>query len=1257
MNIFKLKKSLKNLVNGKMLNLNPQLIKYAYLLFISFIPFICLSQQPKVSDGSYALPENLVKRPANCLGFPNIEKEQNLLKNFKNPPHGYGEVPFYWWTGGDTLTKERLLWQLDKLSEAGVLGLSVSYNHTSKRIDTLINKDKNVRFGMAEASSPKFLSEKWWQTWNWFSEELGKRNMGLGLDDYVIGDKGTGNWATKVAEHPLMQNYQGRLKVYQPFPIDNNTINQIKVPSTVLTVIACQKKGKTYDVESSINLLPLAKEGKISWKAPAVGNWEIIIISTENSYMLHPDHGKLLVNEYYQKFESRLSLKGKKGMNFFFQDELIVDINNHTWSEDFIRVFKEKKEYDILPLLSALYFDIGDITPKVRLDYYDVMIELAEKRYFKPVFEWHWQRGMLMGCDNEGRGSKPLNYGDYFRATRWFGAPGNDAPSSGLSFINTKVSSSIANLYKRPRVWLEAYHSMGWDAEPSSIHFSTNKHFQFGGNLLCLHGLYYTTHGSWWEWAPPDFHFRMPYWPHFKSWMKYAERLSYLLSQGKHVCNVAIMYPVAPLQAKTGGRTKVAFNVAEKLYNHGIDFDFMDFQSLKRAQIKDNSIQVVGLKYQALVLADMTSVHFSTLEKALKFFQSGGVVVGVGRLPSSSDRAGASDPKVDEILKTIFGYSAAEAFNITEPKVNKGAGVGIYYPEADQKIAEFISPWLKRDFIPESDVGTVLHRKIGTNDIYLVMDVPKDTPCFFRALGKAELLNPATGTAQEIKIIKQTKEGTYLNIPLGIDEANLIRFSPGKVTLKSKDARKQITKEMLIDGDWESELVPTLDNQWGDFRLPATKDKIGAEARTFKYKIFDNPSGKYIKKDFDDSSWESSTYSFGPRMWQLNVSEKEAQSILSQIKSGKTKLRHNAKEFKWEEYDYSLKEGVENQPGSQGFHGLKYKLSDDFLILNQSNCYYFKSFVYSNENKMVDIQISGVKADSIWINGQLVSTNKALLQKGYNILLIYYNNTESSRLTNITGVYTIDQRKRGAVVLFEEGANYKSAEPLSMKWYKQPKIINYDLYAGVPKIGYYRFNAPPGLKSMSFKAYGQVKAFSNGEKLDVNILQTYSDGLNEGFVSIKKPIQEMSKICFEIKHKAGEYGGSAFPEPIKLNCGKGVIQTGDWSKMGVLKAYSGGMWYRKNIHLKKSQLSDELVLDLGEVCATAEVYINGKKAGLCITKPFNLMINDFVQEGNNYFEILIYSTLSNHYSTIPTPKIYKKSFKAGLIGPVKILVK
>ena len=45
-------------------------------------------------------------------GFPDRSPNMDVLPGFIHPPKGYGEVSFYWWLG-DTLTHDRILWQLE----------------------------------------------------------------------------------------------------------------------------------------------------------------------------------------------------------------------------------------------------------------------------------------------------------------------------------------------------------------------------------------------------------------------------------------------------------------------------------------------------------------------------------------------------------------------------------------------------------------------------------------------------------------------------------------------------------------------------------------------------------------------------------------------------------------------------------------------------------------------------------------------------------------------------------------------------------------------------------------------------------------------------------------------------------------------------------------------------------------------------------------------------------------------------------------
>jgi hypothetical protein len=229
------------------------------------------------------------------------------------------------------------------------------------------------------------------------------------------------------------------------------------------------------------------------------------------------------------------------------------------------------------------------------------------------------------------------------------------------------MASSISHLYERPRTWLEGFYGSGWGTSSEEVADATFANFAMGHNLLSLHGLYYTTHGSWWEWAAPDNHFRQPYWENMGDFLKCTERLSYVLSQGHHRCDVAIVYPVAPTEASLKGKksTETAFSIARDLYPSGIDFDFMDFESLNRCQIKDKELNVSGEKYKILILPALSAVRYSTIVKALDFYRSGGIVLAVGALPEASDRIGGNDEQLQSMIREMFGTTSSERHDST----------------------------------------------------------------------------------------------------------------------------------------------------------------------------------------------------------------------------------------------------------------------------------------------------------------------------------------------------------------------------------------------------------------------------------------------------------------------------------------------------------------------------------------------------------------------------------------------------------------
>lgn len=1152
-------------------------------------------------------------------GYPSREGAIDIKANFLNPPKGYGNVPFYWWNG-DSLNHERLQDQLNILSEAPIEGFAVSYIHSHPMVDTELNAKGYGGFGKPDPGVPGVFTDEWWKTWNWFSGQCANKGIGLGLDDYVVGWENNGYYVDELKNDKEFSSYQGRLK-FEKYIVKPTTTLDIELKKKPLSVVVYPE---------CINVADRINKNHFVWKSSSEKEQVIYVVYTESSYELHPEYGKRLIEVYFKRFEDKLDFHGKKGMNYFFQDELHYNLNIHSWAEDMVGEFMKRKGYDILPYLPALFDNIGDVTPKIRLDYAEVITQLSEERYFKPVFEWHNERGLIYGCDNNGRGLEPLQYLDYFRMTSWFTAPGNDAPARGSSFRQTKVSSSITHLYKRPRTWLEAFHSMGWDSNGEWLTSQLDHHMIAGGNLLCLHGLYYSTHGGWWEWAPPCFHFRMPYWPHMNKWLKYAERLSFLLSQGTHVCDIAVLYPTESMQAYSDASPELMWRVTDRLSECGLDYDYIDFHSLQNAETDNGLLSIADETYKVLVLADVKALHEKTLLKILDFYGKGGIVIATGTLPKATSRIGENDPEVKKIVDEIF-KSATEN--------------GIFEPVAE-KVSALITELIMPDFKSNTGKGKVLHRRIGARDVYMVMNIEKDSEIFFRAKGKVECWDAKEGCIAVQPVLRQTQEGTWIKYDGEYNVSRLFVFSSGDPIYETMPAGQWKERDIIpVEGDWNIEILPTMNNKWGDFRLPAAEELIGPEAREFTYTYIPLSVG-------DENTGLSSTdtltsiYGYAPYMETLTLDSSVDLSYYLVGKQGSAG---------WKPYCFSWQYGVCDNPGGQGYHGLKGKVDNCFIILDQGGHQLFRTSVYASHTGTYCIEQLGKAPDFMYLDEGLVNDKKVSLSKGWHQLLLAYANTpKGNYILSEKKSYSVDDRLRSAVVFYKEGYpalkdNNPYGDIIATKWYASEHLP----YSTVANKGLwqYQFKTAPGTHTMKLQVQGKIqKLWVDGKVMKKNSLKQVER--NEYILNFKETNSGVSTVTLLAKPDIGYDGAAFFIEPIKFVCGKGSVPAGNWTNFGALKFFSGGIRYTKNINLT-GLLRERMELDLGIVDATCEVKVNGIFVNILMNSPYKLDITKYLKQGGNEIEVLVYSTLSNHYQTVPSA--YRGEPRAGLIGPVKII--
>ncbi|MBP5285078.1 MAG: hypothetical protein ILO34_03075 [Kiritimatiellae bacterium] len=649
---------------------------------------------------------------------------------FKAPPPGYGEVPFWWWTG-EKLDKERIAWQLEELHSKGVSGTQINYCH---------NRTGGWKTMPVE---PAIFSEEWWDVFVFAAEKSHELGMGIGLSGYTL-------------------DWPGRDNLFRELGIDSE-----ETRGTVLE--ARESPASPYGIE----VVPVRRP--------------------ETLDPLNPESARRVIDRFFKPFWDRVPEAAHDALNYFFQDELRLSGNSHLWCDDFPDEFKARKGYDIVPLLPGLFTDIGENTAKVRLDYNDVMTALEGERYFKPIYDWHASRGRIYACDPATRGTVPDEFGDYMAAMRWYTAPGFDTPGGSADPVKCKMGSSISHLYRRPRVWLEGYHSQGWQASTASIFDATVHNYVYGANLLNLHGLYYSTYGSWWEWAPPCYHFRQPYWAHIQHTFRYFERLSYALTCGSHVCDVAIAVPLEPVVVDSR-RGMDSVNLSHSLVkllavDGSVDCDFIDRDSIVAAEIGKTSdgavaLKVSGEEYRIVILPKMFAIYEESRRKLDEFEKAGGTVIAAETL--------------DDVLPAVS----------SDRDVRGPAGLKCH------------------------------HRRTAERDIYYLVDLPAGAEVSFRTDRSPEVWNLWTGETGTEKISASLSGGRVdVKFDPLVPGPKLVVFDRSKKC--EETAQEPFVSEpvatVALDGEWDFRILPTMDNRWGDFRRPASEETIGPEVRRMRW--------------------------------------------------------------------------------------------------------------------------------------------------------------------------------------------------------------------------------------------------------------------------------------------------------------------------------------------------------------------------------------------------------------------------------------
>jgi hypothetical protein len=765
------------------------------------------------------------------------------------PPRAFSPVALWWWSG-EPLVRERLRWQLERFMEGGVYNLVV--------IDLA---PSGPLYG-SDADEPPFFSEPWWELLSGTCDDARELGVSLWLYDQ-LGFSGANLQGRLVSERP---EFAGR-RLERAFA-DLDGPGVVRCPPQGVPIAAA-----AVPLDRAGPPVAVAVEGREArWSGRGRHRLMLFYAVVRGFDYLSAEACAALIDRVHGEYARRLGDHIGTTVVGTFQDELP---SMPTWSAGFADEFAHRCGYDVVPLLAALWEDLGAETRRVRRDFHATRAALCEAAFFRPLFAWHEARGLLCGCDQQdpARAGHPVatvrEYADYARTHRWFGAPGSDHHG------DARLHSSLAHLYGRPRTWIEAFHSTGWGGTLEETLDWLLPWLRAGATLYNPHAVYYSTRGGWWEWAPPATDWRQPYWRHHRVFAAAVARLCAALSLGRHVCDVGVLFPTTTVQAGTGldGTTAAAerahetyleligdmtwFRVAPGVLDRlRCDFDVLDDDSIQAGRVEDGRLRIRDEAYATVILPACTELEDATAERLCELAGAGGRVVAVGavddRLAGRAVHVAAPEglaaalsdasPTVEapvpalvrEVDGTLLVLLTAAFPRATQARVARPDERGVELGWVD---AEY-------DFDPGAYARTMRVRVRGASA----------APVLIEPFGGTRRTLPASADAA----------GVTVDVPFDDGPVVLLAFPPGGEPAAAPGGEAGDVRG--LGDEWAVELVPTVDERWGDFAGGAL-ERWELAHRT-ELPSDDGRRDGWAEPDHDDAAWATVRATFGPRaLW------------------------------------------------------------------------------------------------------------------------------------------------------------------------------------------------------------------------------------------------------------------------------------------------------------------------------------------------------------------------------------------------------
>jgi len=747
------------------------------------------------------------------------EKSDDMLEGFANPTASCRPHTRWWWMG-NAISKEEITWQLEQMNSQGIGGV-----------------EQITMQAVYESGNVPYLSEEYFDLVTHAIAGAKKRGMEFSLNfggpGWVIGGEwvpsgersrnmvptavrvgGGGKFSGRVPEEVGDVPRTGEVRARDVGPDDR-----------LLAVVAGRLRNGRIEESSLIDLTDRVVGRYLEWEVPD-GEWQLmafwLVFTAQGNAVDH--FSKDAMSRYCEYLGSRFKgafgeeLGGTVESLFCDSFEVAMVDNGIYWSDGLLEKFAEYKGYDLVSYLPAIWWEVGEISPKVRYDVNEFLHHVGLDAFFETFLDW---------CEENGVNGRIQPYGfttDIIQGAGMTHLPEMEITAGekdAVPWFDTRIGpkkyvSSGAHLYGRDIVTVEAYTYIHWESYRATLEelkIASDVFLRSGANKFYNHGYTCSPERD----IAPSRRFESEvlishsnvWWKYYRHLSDYLARCCHVLRQGIFVADIAVYSPLASqwtLDVRNARRWTRDFewgSLGQLLLSNGYDFDLVNDDVLQNvASLEGGRIRVGELQYSLLILPNVESMPLESLEKIRDYVSGGGVVVALERVPENS--VGLEDyRRKDAEVRAI----AREMFDTPSWRVNETApreyGDGVTYHIKNvidrtnllERHSSSLDPFLnvlRKHVTPDVGIDFVgagirenrglafVHRRLPGREIYFLtnlQDSPIDLPIYFRIRDMVPSdWDPMTGEVRRIWEYDEVGNVTRIPIRLSPFASRIIVF-------------------------------------------------------------------------------------------------------------------------------------------------------------------------------------------------------------------------------------------------------------------------------------------------------------------------------------------------------------------------------------------------------------------------------------------------------------------------------------------------